>query len=199
MDKACFSQNDMYNRQHTHYWVLENPKLFTNVRHQLRFGFNIWCAIYRNKLIGRIFYDGTLIGARYLPLLQNVMPYFLETLPVFYRRNVRFQHDGAPTHKTSQVKQYLVTELDNQIIGYGGFEEWPPCSPDLTPLDIFLWSYLKQQMCATPPQTLQDLKRPITDACANLSPSMLQCVQCKIQTSIQMCIAADGAKFEHLK
>ena len=125
------------------------------------------------------------------------MPNFLENFPVFYLGNVWFQHDGASS--PSPVKQYFVTEFGNQIIGYGGFEEWPPCSPDLTPLDIFLWSYLKQQMCATPPQTLQDLKRPITDACANLSPSMLQCVQCKIQTSIQMCIAADGAKFEHLK
>ena len=75
----------------------------------------------------------------------------------------------------------------------------PPRSPDLTPLDFFMWGYLKQQVYAAPPQTLQDLKRRITDACANVSPSMLQRVQCEIQTWIQMSIVADGAKFEHLK
>ncbi|GBM03748.1 hypothetical protein AVEN_134964-1 [Araneus ventricosus] len=32
--------------------------------------------------------------------------------------------------------QYLVEEFGEQIIGYGGLEEWPPRSPDLTPMDF---------------------------------------------------------------
>ena len=72
-------------------------------------------------------------------------------------------------------------------------------TPDLTPLDFFPRGYLKQQVYVTLPQALQDIKRRITDACANVSPSMLQRVQCEIQTRILMCIAADSAKFEHLK
>ncbi|GBN10948.1 hypothetical protein AVEN_147281-1 [Araneus ventricosus] len=51
-------------------------------------------------------------------------------------RNVWFQHDGAPAHKTSTVKQYLAEEFGDQIIGYGGFQEWPPRSPDPTPMDF---------------------------------------------------------------
>ena len=105
-----------------------------------------WCAVYNNKLTGTIFYAGILTGAQYLQLRQNVMLNFLENLPVFYLRNVWFQHDGAPDHKTSPVKQHLVIEFGNQIIGYGGFEEWPPSSPDLTQLDFFRWCYLKQQV-----------------------------------------------------
>ena len=31
IDEVYFSWNGMYNSQHTYYWVLENPKLFTNV------------------------------------------------------------------------------------------------------------------------------------------------------------------------
>ena len=89
--------------------------------------------------------------------------------------------------------------IREKIIGYGCFEEWLPGSPDLTPMDFFLWGYLKQQVYATPSQTLQDFKRHITYASTNVSPSMLQRVQCEIQTRIQMCIAADGTKFEHLK
>ena len=119
---------------------------------------------------------------------------------MFHLRNVRFQHDGAPAHKTSTVKQYLITEFGNQIIiGYGGFKEWPPRFSDLTPLDFFLWSYLKQLVYVTSPQTLQNLKWRIKATYANVSPSVLRHVQCEIQTRIQMCIAADGAKFEHLK
>ena len=50
---------------------------------------------------------------------------------MFYLQNTWFQHDGAPVHKISPVKLYLVMEFENQIIVYGGFEEWPPRSPDL--------------------------------------------------------------------
>ncbi|GBM31939.1 hypothetical protein AVEN_74241-1 [Araneus ventricosus] len=109
------------------------------------------------------------------------------------------QHDDAPAHKTSSVKQYLVEEFGEQIIRYGDFQEWPPCSPDLTPMDFFLWGYIKQQVYAIPPSTLQDLQRRITDACASVTPAMLHRVQREVQARVQMCIAVDGEKLEHRK
>ncbi|GBN13848.1 hypothetical protein AVEN_151935-1 [Araneus ventricosus] len=121
------------------------------------------------------------------------------TFVCFQLRNVWFQHDGAPAHKTSSVKQYLVEEFGEQIIGYGGFQEWPPRSPDPSLTDFFLWGYLKQQVYATPKPTLQDLQRRIMDACANVTPAMLNRVQRKIQARVQMCIVADGKKFEYRK
>ncbi|GBN02103.1 hypothetical protein AVEN_9672-1 [Araneus ventricosus] len=114
-------------------------------------------------------------------------------------RNVWFQHDGAPAHKSSSVKQYLMEEFGEQIIGYRGFQEWPPRSLDLTPMDFFLWGYLRQQVYATPLPTLQDLQRRITDDCANMTPAMLHRVQREVQARVQMCIVADGEKFEHQK
>ncbi|GBN46760.1 hypothetical protein AVEN_129868-1 [Araneus ventricosus] len=119
------------------------------------------------------------------------------TFVCFQLRYVWFQHDGAPAHKTSSVKQYLVEEFGEQIIGYGGFQEWPPRSPDLTPMDFLQWGYLKQHVHATPPPTLQDLQRRITDA--KVTPAVLHRVQRKVQAGVQMCIVADGEKFEHRK
>ncbi|GBM51825.1 hypothetical protein AVEN_226753-1 [Araneus ventricosus] len=113
----------------------------------------------------------------------------------FQLRHVWFQHDGAPAHKTSSVKQCLMEEFGEKISGYGGFQEWPPRSPDPTPMDFFLWGYLKQKVYATPPPTLQELQRRITDACANVTPAMLHLVQREVQASVQMCIVADGEKF----
>ncbi|GBM23524.1 hypothetical protein AVEN_153093-1 [Araneus ventricosus] len=101
--------------------------------------------------------------------------------------------------RTSSVKQYLVEEFGEQITGYGGFQEWPPHSPDLTPMDFFLWGYLKQQVYATPSPTLQDLQRRITDACVNVTPTMLHRVQREVQVRVQMCIVDDGEKFDHRK
>ncbi|GBM63805.1 hypothetical protein AVEN_210657-1 [Araneus ventricosus] len=66
-------------------------------------------------------------------------------------------------------------------------------------MDFFLWGYLKQQVYATPPPTLQDLQRRIMDACENVTPAMLHRVQREIQARVQICIVADGEKSEHRK
>ncbi|GBM71210.1 hypothetical protein AVEN_119933-1 [Araneus ventricosus] len=112
---------------------------------------------------------------RSLELLQDVITDFLENVPLYQFRNVWFQHDGAPPHKISNVKQYLMETFQNQVIGYGGFVEWPPRSPDLTPLGLFLWRHKKGQVYATPLPTLQDLRRRITDACAYVTPGCIMC------------------------
>ncbi|GBN25864.1 hypothetical protein AVEN_163639-1 [Araneus ventricosus] len=86
--------------------------------------------------------------------------------------------------------------FQNQVIGYGGFVEWPSRSPDLVPLDFLLWGHIKGQAYATPPPTLQDLRRRITDACASVPPAMLHNVRREIQSRVQMCIVANGEHFE---
>ncbi|GBM88931.1 hypothetical protein AVEN_166615-2-1, partial [Araneus ventricosus] len=117
-------------------------------------------------------------------------------LPLSDLRNVWFQHDGAPPHKVSSVQQYIRDTSQQQIIGYGGCVEWPPRSPDLNTLDFFLWGCIKQRVYATPPQTLQELRNRITDACASVSPAMLYNVQWEVQSRVQMCIVAEGHHFE---
>ncbi|GBN90155.1 hypothetical protein AVEN_67910-1 [Araneus ventricosus] len=147
----------------------------------------------------QVFYDGTLTEQRYLELLQDIITDFVENLPLHQLRNVWFQHGGAPLHKISNVKQYLMETFQNQVIGYGGFVEWPPRSPDLTPLDFFFWGHMKGQVYATPPPTSQDLRRHITDACASVTLAMLHYVQREIQYRVQMCIVANGEHFEQYK
>ncbi|GBO39858.1 hypothetical protein AVEN_245212-1 [Araneus ventricosus] len=104
------------------------------------------------------------------------------------RENIIFRTKNKPTKWHSGVAN-----------GYSGFQEWPPRSPDLTPMDFFLWGYLKQQVYATPPPTLQDLQRRITDACANVAPAMPHHVQREVQARVHTCIVADGEKFERRK
>ncbi|GBL68420.1 hypothetical protein AVEN_15980-1, partial [Araneus ventricosus] len=47
---------------------------------------------------------------------------------------------------------------------------------------------------ATPPPTVQDLRRRITDVCASVTPAMLHNVQREIQSSVRMCIVANGER-----
>ncbi|GBL75689.1 hypothetical protein AVEN_154998-1 [Araneus ventricosus] len=89
--------------------------------------------------------------------------------------------------------------FQNQVIGYGGFVEWPPRSPDLTPLDFFLWGLIKGQVYENPPPTSQVLRRRITDACASVTSAVLHNVQREIQPRVQMCTVANGEHFQQYK
>ncbi|GBM96687.1 hypothetical protein AVEN_111924-1 [Araneus ventricosus] len=111
-------------------------------------------------------------------------------------RNVWFQHDGAPPHKVSSVQQYIRGTFQQQVIGYGGCVEWPPRSPDLNPLDFFLWGYINQRVHATYPPTLQELRNRITNVCASVSPAMSYDVQREVQSRVQMCIVVERHHFE---
>ena len=41
--------------------------------------------------------------------------------------------------------------------------DWPPRSYDLTPLDFFLWGYVKDKACSDAPQSIQEFKEKIRD------------------------------------
>ncbi|GBM85101.1 hypothetical protein AVEN_135880-1 [Araneus ventricosus] len=174
-DEACFSRNGMFNRQNIHTWPMENPRYAVEVRHQVRSSINDWCRIFNDRLIGPVFYELNLTGQRYLELLQDVIADFVDNISLHHLINVWFQHDCAPPHKISKVKQYLMETFQNQVIG--GFVERPPRSPDLTPLNFFFWD-IKGQVYANPPPTWQDLRQRITDACASVTPALLRCKMC---------------------
>ena len=55
------------------------------------------------------------------------------------RREMWFQNDGAPPHFSLQVPVHLNRVYREKWIGRGGAVVWPARSPDLTPLDFFLW------------------------------------------------------------
>ncbi|GFX22838.1 hypothetical protein TNCV_2605801 [Trichonephila clavipes] len=51
---------------------------------------------------------------------------------------------------------------------------WPPRSCDLTPLDYFLWGYVKSLVYADKPQTLDHLEDNIHRVIADIRPQMLE-------------------------
>ncbi|GFY30813.1 uncharacterized protein TNCV_3119731 [Trichonephila clavipes] len=62
---------------------------------------------------------------------------------------------------------------DRLILRFGPVN-WPPRSCDLTPLDYFLWGYVKSLVYADKPQTLDHLKDNIRRVIADIRPQMLE-------------------------
>jgi hypothetical protein len=59
-----------------------------------------------------------------------------DTFPSFFR-------NGAPPHYVLGVRTYLDEQFPGRWIGRRGPTEWPARSPDLSPLDFYLWGHLK--------------------------------------------------------
>ena len=90
--------------------------------------------------------DDLMTGKNYLDFLQNGLPEQLDDVPLATRIAVYFQHDGAPSHYARHVVQNLNDTFPNRWIGRGITINWPPRSPDLTPLDFCLRIWMKTEV-----------------------------------------------------
>jgi hypothetical protein len=197
-DEATFSNVVSMNKQNSRYWAIENPRWMCQVPHQHQWRLNVWCGILGNHVIGPYFFDAILTGPIYSEFLRNVLPTLLEDVPLEIRQNMWFQHDGAPPHGTIACTNYLNLKFANKWIGLRGPVAWPARSPDLTPLDYFLWGRVKDLVYARAPTTQEDMRRRIVDACASITAEELRNVRNSLANRIHWCIDVEGAHFEHL-
>ncbi|GFW37875.1 RNase H domain-containing protein [Trichonephila clavipes] len=85
-----------------------------------------------------------------------------------------FQQDGATCHTARATIDLLKDTLGDRLISRFGPVNWPQRSCDLTPLDYFLWGYVKSLVYADKPQTLDHLEDNIRRVIANIRPQMLE-------------------------
>lgn len=197
-DESMFHNNGVFNRKNCHYWAKENPRLYKSVRHQHRFGFNVWVGICGTRIIGPFFYDQSLTSDRYLNLLRNEIEESLDTLPLAIVQNFWFQQDGAPAHNSRAVREYLSERFEDRWIGTYSTISWPARSPDLTPMDYFLWGFIKNYVYQRQFDNIEELQRLVREAFASISPEMLQTVLASSVTRAYLCLENGGSLFEHL-
>ncbi|GFW83479.1 histone-lysine N-methyltransferase SETMAR [Trichonephila clavipes] len=85
-----------------------------------------------------------------------------------------FQQDGATCHTARATIDLLKDTFGDHLISRFGPVNWHPRSCDLTPLDYFLWGYVKSLVYADKPQTLDHLEDSIRRVIADIRPQMLE-------------------------
>ena len=105
--------------------------------------------------------------------LNVKLPGLLENVDLATRQRMWLQQDGAPPHFLLIVREFLKLNFNERWIGGEGPFEWPPCSPDLTARDFFLWGYIKYVVFAQRLTTKEDLMKRIRRACAAISRETL--------------------------
>lgn len=200
-DESLFTRQGVFNRRNYHYWASANPHWYRPHHHQIRWTVNVWCGICGDTVIGPVFIDGALDQHKYRQLLEeHVVDGFIDNLPLAQAGNVWYQHDGAGPHFAVSVRQYLDEIFGDRWIGRGGPLAWPPRSPDMNPLDFFLWGFIKEKVYETPPLGVEDCKARITAVCNELrnNPHIFARIRHSLYQRLQTCVAAEGAHFEHV-
>lgn len=197
-DEATFKSNGLVNRHNMHYYSTTNPHWVRHVDQQNRWAVNVWAGILGPHVIGPYFFENHLTGEVYLNFLRNELPRHLQHMDIDVLGNFWFQHDGAPPHYHADVRNFLNIWKNEKWIGRGGPVAWPPRSPDITPLDFYLWGYVKERVYLEVPTTAENMKIRIRDAIQQIPQNVMETVKLNFVKRLRKCIEMEGRTFEHL-
>lgn len=197
-DEANFDKDGIMNSHNMHIWDIDNPHGVTNRKTQHKFSLNVWCGIINDTLLGPVFLPPRLSGHSYLEFLRNTLPTLLDDVPLLILHRMIFMHDGAPAHFSTDVRTYLNTNYPLRWIGRGGPISWPPRSPDLNPLDFYLWGHLKNLVYSTEVNDIEDLRRRIILHCQEIKQKVdtFPKIRRSLQRRLETCIEENGKHFE---
>ncbi|GFT67802.1 hypothetical protein TNCV_271901 [Trichonephila clavipes] len=109
-----------------------------------------------------------------LTVCHVITNFFIPELNNHDVQELWFQQDGATCHTARATIDLLKDTFGDRLISRFGPVNWPPRSCDLTPLDYFLWGYVKSLVYADKPQTLYHLEDNIRRVIADIRPQMLE-------------------------
>lgn len=199
-DESTFTRNGIVNFHNDHIWSHENPHGKKTKAFQHKFSVNVWAGIIGDTLIGPIILPDRLNGENYLQFLRTVEPELLDDVPLATRqRGIIYQQDGAPAHYALAVRNWLNINYPDRWIGRDGPILWPPRSPDLTPLDFYLWGFMKAHVYAVRIETKEQLVDRIRQA-GELARGNLRRIYMTdaIKGRLEACVRENGGHFEHL-
>lgn len=103
----------------------------------------------------------------------------------------------APAHFAHTVRQYLNVNFPGRWIGRGSPTlAWPARSPDLTPLDFYLWGSLKERVYSKPIATRENLLQRIQEIADGMRATAVN-LNRQIRTRLNFCLEYEGGHFEN--
>lgn len=144
------------------------------------------------RIVGSIFFNEIINADRYCSIILTP---FLNDLRADEQRDAFFQQDGATPHTARQSMTMLHQVFGERLISKG---LWPPRSPDLTPLDFFMWGAAKAYVYARNPLNIHQLETEISNFITSTSQETLNAVFQNMCRRIDLCLSVGGAHFQHL-
>ena len=111
---------------------------------------------------------------------------------------LRFKQDGATPHTTRVTLQWLEERFGTRLISRGTHTSRPAHSQDLTPLDFYLWGFLKSIVYEEDPKSLTGLKTAIRRAVRSVPAAMCARAIDGVMKRVNDCHLRKRSHLEHV-
>lgn len=193
-DEAHFHLDGYVNKQNCRIWGSENPRTIVEKSlHPKRV--TVWCGFWVGGVIGPYFFENdegatiTVNSERYRRMLIEFLWPILNGMDI---EQLYFQQDGATSHTSHETIRLLREKFPGRVISRNGDINWPPRSCDLTPLDFFLWGYVKSKVYANNPVTIEALKNNIEAVINEIGPNLCENVMRNFLKRMTSCSRSRG-------
>ena len=164
-DESYCYLNYAINKKNCRHWGTEKPE--NHLEKSLHSEkVTVWAALSKDGIIGPFFFedqDGhaeTINSERYLCILNKKFVPALRTKGLSVD-HIWFQQDGATPHTSSAVLDWINETFEDRVVSLKAQYAWHLHSPDLSPLDFYLWGFLQDPVYKPSPTTLKELNANI--------------------------------------
>lgn len=109
-------------------------------------------------------------------------------MDALYPEGYYFQHDGSGVHRADEVRDYINQEFYRL--------DWPPYSPDLSPIEN-IWGWLKGEVSKDVPTTIDALKKSLRKHWKRITPEFLAPYFNSMPERMRLVLDSDGRKINY--
>jgi transposase len=144
----------------------------------------IWAGIGINWKSPIIYIDGNVNSQSYISQLLNYEVF--TNLNEHYGSNFFLQQDGALPHTSRYTIEWL------QAMNIKILENWPPHSPDLSPIE-HCWDIVKDRINMRTIKNLEDLDKAIQEAWNSIEMSIINNLVSSFESRLRVCLENNGS------
>ena len=200
-DEAIFHVNGRVNGWNCRFYAQENPDFVADEPLNSP-KVVVWCGVSWKRIFGPFFFKDdhgvatTVDGERYRSMIGHFLLPELQGDEDFLEDRLFFQQDGATAHTARDTIRLLEENFPGKVISRRGDIQWPARSPDLTPLDFWLWGALKHRVYSTAIRSVVHLEQCIREEIETISVEERQSAILAFKGRLNKVISTGGGHIE---
>ena len=195
-DEKWFVLHQSPNRKNDVFWGPEGTENVVACKKAHGAKVMTWAGMVDKRVLPIHWFEGSVDSAAYLAMLQGLVWPAVRASAT--RKQYWFQQDGASVHCTKEVLAFLASKFGARVISRNSEHNWPPYSPDLSPLDFSFWGQAMAHVVRCQPATIPELKQVVEDFASNFDADTARRMARHTRYRAELCVSQAGGHFEHL-